>query len=196
MSHRKFSNNRYEEIKKEVLIMFQDAEYDSFPIDCFEIAKRLRYVIRRYSELEPDALIESLAISKDGYSRVEPDPNTGMYRYVIYYNDWTPNRGRQRWTIFHEIGHICLGHHDNPSGNEKTEDDEADFFAKYAMDPPPLVHAKHCQNPDDVCYVFSTSGEFSVYAFEYYRKWLYDGPPNLSVTELEILRQFHFDTAA
>ena len=37
----KFSDARYDEIKKEILFMFEETDTDSTPIDCFEIARRL-----------------------------------------------------------------------------------------------------------------------------------------------------------
>ena len=129
----KFSDARYEEIKKEVLFMFEETETDTYPIDCFEIARRLHYVLRPYSALGWDAYLEALDESDEGYSKVETDPVTGMNYYVIYYNDMGHGMRNIRWTIFHEIGHIYLGHHDNPPGNEQLEEDEANFFAKYAM---------------------------------------------------------------
>jgi len=39
--HGKFSDARYEEIKQEVLFMFEETETDTLPIDCFEIARKL-----------------------------------------------------------------------------------------------------------------------------------------------------------
>ena len=187
----KFSDARYEEIKKEVLFMFEETETDTYPIDCFEIARRLHYVLRPYSALGWDAYLEALDESDEGYSKVETDPVTGMNYYVIYYNDMGHGMRNIRWTIFHEIGHIYLGHHDNPPGNEQLEEDEANFFAKYAMCPPPLLHATKCSCPQDVYDKFDASGEFSGYAYEYFQNWLYRGPREYLPYEIELLKLFH-----
>ena len=187
----KFSDARYEEIKKEVLFMFEETETDTYPIDCFEIARRLHYVLRPYSALGWDAYLEALDESDEGYSKVETDPVTGMNYYVIYYNDMGHGMRNIRWTIFHEIGHIYLGHHDNPPGNEQLEEDEANFFAKYAMCPPPLLHATKCSCPQDVYDKFDASGEFSGYAYEYFQNWLYHGPREYLPYEIELLKLFH-----
>ena len=66
-------------------------------------------------------------LSKNGMSQRElaekvgvtevTEPQTGMNRYVIYFNDSIANTGRLRWNIFHEIGHIYLGHHDHPDNS-------------------------------------------------------------------------------
>ncbi len=187
----KFSDARYEEIKKEVLFMFEETETDSYPIDCFEIARRLRYVLRPYSTLGFVDYLAALEESSEGYSKVETDATTGMNIYVIYYNDMDHCIGNIRWTVFHEIGHIYLGHHDNPPGNEQTEEDEANFFAKYAMCPPPLLNATECRCPQDVLDKFNTSGQFSGFAFEYFQNWLVNGPRNYLPYEIEMLKLFH-----
>lgn len=191
----KFDNARYEEIKQEVLSMFEETETDTFPIDCFEIARKLRYVVIPYSELDVFSRRATFEESDEGFSRVEMNPSTGMYYYAIYYNDAIQCAGRIRWSIFHEIGHIVLGHHDNQAGNEQTEEDEANFFAKYAMCPPPLLNAAGCKCPEDVLLQFDTSEEFSNYAFDYFVNGRDKGPKNYLPYELQMLRQFHFNAA-
>ena len=118
--------------------MFEECEISSYPIDCFDIANKLYYVLKPYSSLPPDEYMNALCIDTDGFSGVEQNPVTGMNQYVIYYNDHAQYE-RMRWTIFHEIGHIYLGHHDNPDDSNSTiEEAEANFFAKYAIAPPLL----------------------------------------------------------
>ena len=106
------TKERLVEIKHEVIFMFEECEIITYPIDCFAIAKKLYYVLRPYTSLNPEEYRKALATDPDGYSTVEMNPVTGMNEYVIYYNDCA-KEGRMRWTIFHEIGHIYLGHHDN-----------------------------------------------------------------------------------
>lgn len=76
------SNERYEELKKLVVEMFEEAEVNSLPIDCFYIAKKLKYVLRPYSQLDLEAYLDAMDISVEGYSQVEKNPVTGMYEYV------------------------------------------------------------------------------------------------------------------
>lgn len=84
MSRRgKFSDTRYEEIKQEVIFMFEEAETNTIPIDCFEIARKLHYDLRRYSTLDRGAYLEAIKISNEGYSTVEMDPVIELNRYVI-----------------------------------------------------------------------------------------------------------------
>lgn len=185
------SDDRLEEIKKEITFMYEECGIETCPIDCFEIARKLFYVLRPYSTLNPTQLQEALAIDPDGYSKVEYNSQTGMYQYVIYYND-SGIHGRIRWTIFHEIGHIYLGHHDNPDNrNLIYEEAEAEFFAKYAFAPPPLVRAHKCTNPYEVADIFDASFEAACNIFEYYTKRRNYGPRNLTRFELKILTLFH-----
>ncbi len=193
--HGKFSYDRYEEIKREVIFMFEETETDTYPIDCFEIARRLYYRLYPYSMLDNDKRVKALETSEAGYSRVELDPRTQMFHYCIYYNDQERSIGNIRWTIFHELGHIFLGHHDNPTGIEQLEEAEANFFAKYAMCPPPLLNATKCQSPIDVCIKFNTSDQFSCYAYEYFQNWLNNGPINYLPYEIDLLRLFHIAAA-
>ena len=43
---------------------------------------------------------------------------------------------RIRFTIIHEIGHIFLGH----TKHSDLAESEADFFARYSLAPPPIIH--------------------------------------------------------
>ena len=171
--------------------MFEETEVHSHPIDCFAIAEKLRYVLRPYSSLCHEEQQLALAVDQDGYSRVEIDIFTGMNVYVIYYNDEGRNIGRIRWTIFHEIGHIYLGHHDHPDDElSDIEEAEADFFAKYAIAPPPLIRVLKCQDMWDIQNAFNTSCEAASYIYDYYQKRVAFGSRYFEGFELELVRLF------
>jgi Zn-dependent peptidase ImmA (M78 family) len=93
-----------------------------------------------------DEIIEFLgselgAIAKDSKKK----------RYVIYYNDTKYNRGLDRFTVAHELGHYFLNHYDrvdkavlNRGGfNEKeyqSIENEANCFARNLLSPVPLYN--------------------------------------------------------
>lgn len=184
------TDERCDAIKKEVLFMFEECEVTTYPIDCFAIAEKLFYVLRPYTSLPPEEYSKALRKDPDGFSQVETNPESGLNEYVICYND-RANEGRMRWTIFHEIGHIYLGHHDNPDDSQIiTEEAEADFFAKYSLAPPPLVNIARCQCPTDVAICFNVSGQASTYIFIYYQKWMQYGPREYEPFEIELLELF------
>ena len=185
------SSTRCDEIKQEVLYMYEETETHTWPIDCFAIAKALNYIVVPYSYCSVQDMI---AIDEDGFSKVVYNPWTGLYNYVIYYNDAQTNEGRLRWTIFHEIGHIYLGHHDNPDDSlSEIEEAEADFFAKYAIAPPPLINAADCKDMWDVQGIFRTSAQAAEYIYDYYRKWLQYGPQGFLPFEVKLLKQFNIE---
>lgn len=191
MSRSKLSDRRCDEIKEEVLFLYEECDVHTYPIDCLGIARKLYYVLRPYSSLSPDYLLKASTISTDGYSLVEVNQSTGMNQYVIYYNDLSGNRGRMRWTVFHEIGHIYLGHHDNEDDSlSDIEEAEADFFAKYAIANPPLVNISHCERPEDIETKFDTSREASLNLYEYYMKWKNFGPRDYLPFEEKIIERF------
>lgn len=179
------SDDRYEVIKQEVVDMYEDCELTTYPIDCFEIARRLNYKLIPYSRLSGKKLIAAMQISTDGFHVLVEEKATGMFRWVIFYNDaccWE----RQRWTILHEIGHIRLDH----TQESDLAETEANFFAKYSIAPPPLVHIAHCEDYVDIANKFDMSLQAAYYAMNYYQKWLQYGPIDFEPNEVRMLRLF------
>lgn len=191
MSRSILSDDRLDEIKNEVTFLYEECEVHTYPIDCFAIANKLHFVLRPYSSLTLGDYLDACDESDDGFSRVEQDPMSKMNYYVIYYNDSKPF-GRMRWTIFHEIGHIYLGHHDIPDTikSYRIKEAEADFFAKYAIANPVLCNITECSCPGDIEANFQTSCEASIYLFDYFQKWLRFGPPEYLPFEQRIVVMF------
>lgn len=185
------THSQCDEVKQDVADMFEECDIHTWPIDCFEIARKLHYVLRPYSSLSPEELIDAYNEDPDGFSKVEMNSETEMYQYVIYYNDATGNEGRIRWTIFHEIGHIYRGHHDNPDdSNSEIEEAEADLFAKYAIAPPPLIRYLKITRPEEIQDTFCTSLEASFNIMDYFWKRVQYGPRNMESFEIQIIRLF------
>ncbi len=179
-------------IKQDVADMLEECEIHTLPIDCFEIAKRLHYVLRPYSSLGQTKSHEARTMDPDGFSRVEINPETDMYQYVIYYNDEHKSEGRIRWTVFHEIGHIYRGHHDNPDNNNSViEEAEAELFAKYAIAPPPLISYLKITSTEAIQETFRTSYEASYNILDYYRKRVLYGPQKPESFERQIMDLFY-----
>ena len=74
------SDDRYEVIKQEVVDMYEDCELTTYPIDCFEIARRLNYKLIPYSRLSGKKLIAAMQISTDGFHVLVEEKATGMFR--------------------------------------------------------------------------------------------------------------------
>ena len=160
-SYWKLTDEEYEFIKGEVIHIFEKYNIRCIPFSGFEIASKMKITLIAYTGLSKRKLKKALEVSEDGFF-IETNG-----REFIYYNDIDRCYERQNWTILHEIGHIVLDH----MGHSEHEEDEADFFAKYAIAPPVLVHKIGAECPEDIYNVFDISYEAAGYAYEYYCSW-------------------------
>ena len=178
----RLKDETYEYIKQVVIDNFIYYKIRGIPINPFEIAITLGITIIPYSALSERARELSLKTSVDGYSVPGNDGS-----YTIYYNDKCRSYGRVKNTIMHEIAHFLLGHtQDGPS-----EEAEANFFAKYALAPPPLIHNMRGEiNPHTITEVFQISVSAALNAFDYYQKWFRFGGDNYTEYEIQLLELF------
>jgi Zn-dependent peptidase ImmA (M78 family) len=133
-----------------------------------------------YSKLPAHVRKLVLASQEDGCCMPREDG-----QIYIYYNDrklW----GRIRFTILHEIGHIALDHQEQSDVAEA----EANFFAKYAIAPPPLVHALGIPNVYQIMERFETTDECAHYVLNYYYKWLNYGAYHYTFNESRLQALF------
>lgn len=158
----KMTNDEYEFIKGEVTHIFANYKVKCIPVSGFEITSKMDITLVPYSCLSDKKLEAARRASKDGFFLAY------NCREYIFYNDMDRNYERQNWTILHEVGHIVLDH----TGHSDREEAEADFFAKYAIAPPVLIHKIKAKSVDDIYKVFDISLEAAEYAFDYYKKWL------------------------
>ncbi len=177
-------DERYEFLKGEVISLFERCHICSWPINGFELAHKLGIALIAYSSLSPQRLKAAQDCSPDGFYREAPDG-----REQIFYNDKALYE-RTNMTLLHEIGHCVLDHQVLPGQSSEQDETEANFFAKYAAAPPPLVHQFAPQSPDDIKEAFNISQEAAGYAYEYYLKWLRCRVTDYTEYELRLLRLF------
>ena len=147
-----------------------------------------------YSYLSPDKQEEAFQRSDEGFSQIELI--NGMYRFVIYYNDYEPNFRKVRFTIFHEIGHCYLGHLSDPAGKSYDElESEANFFARTAIAPLPLINTIKCQDEWEISDEFNVSLLSSGYIYHAYNMWLQFGPAFYLEHEVKLLQLFGVNAA-
>lgn len=180
----RLSEIRYEEIKGEVIDIFSRYDVRCIPISGFELAYKMGIKLIAYSSLSDKKQSAVFRISSDGFYFEPGDGNE-----YIYYNDNICYR-RANMTILHEIGHCVLGHY-NGMNHEEAEA-EANFFAKYAVAPPPLIHLINPKQPQDIANAFEISYEASEYAMDYYCKWFRNHEQSgvYSECEKQLLRLF------
>lgn len=153
----------YDYIEEEANNLVEDLGFRFFPLNCFEVAERLGIVVIPYSELPEHARNEALAKSEDGYSRRKNG------KYVICYNDEKPPT-RIKFTIWHEIGHIQLGHLDGCEKSEERIEAEANHFAAYILAPLVFVFLLRLETPNDIADTFGISIDCACNVYTHYQK--------------------------
>lgn len=117
--------------KANEILLFE--ENSSFPIHPQNVrVSNKNIIIVSFSKYACDTgsninLLTKNGIFDDGYTIQNVRENTS----IIFYNDKIENKGRIRWTIAHEIGHIVLGHNKQCEINEV----EANTFASQLLLP-------------------------------------------------------------
>ena len=167
--------------------MFKKNDIRNIPIDCYEIATKMGIILRPYSKLSEVGLKAALAESNDGFCllRTEGVKPFTYDQWYIFYNDALQPK-RIRFTLMHEIGHVVLDHTEASDLAEA----EANFFAKYALAPPPLVNRIQPEDYVELGKAFEISNQFARYAFSYYKKWLNNGDDYYRIDEWELIDQF------
>jgi Zn-dependent peptidase ImmA (M78 family) len=178
------SHERYEEIKKIVVDLFVKYNLNSIPVSGFELATKMGIPVIPYSAIPESKRWLLCKESDDGFF-VEKDKG----EFFIYHND-QKEYGRVNNTIFHEIGHIILDH----TEESELADKEVNFFAKYALVPPVIVHKMKLNNPADIADIFSVSFEAACYAYSYYQKWLQYGFSYYTDYEITLLNLFQSES--
>lgn len=154
----RLADARYEEIKKIVVNLFERVNISCIPIDGFEISKKLGVILvpyratknpKRLKEINDDAI----CAEKDG-------------KRFIFYND-DKSYERKNFTILHELGHLELGHTEHCPLAEA----EANFFAKYAIAPPILIHKLRLGSYIEIQERFCISQSAAKNVWNYYLKW-------------------------
>ncbi|MCM1321347.1 MAG: ImmA/IrrE family metallo-endopeptidase [Bacteroides sp.] len=159
---------RCEEIKEIVADIIEEYGVVRIPIDVFALAKRLGIRLVAFSDLtecEREAFARhGITADSDGFYVLSK--KGGILIPFIFYNDCKPWE-RIRFTILHEIAHHVLDHRQQSDLAET----EANFFAKYLIAPPVLVHKIKPSDYMDIEEAFGVSWECAWNAFDYYKKW-------------------------
>lgn len=134
----------YDRIEEEANNLIEDLGIKQFPMDCFTVAFLLAVEIRGCSEFAGNDREFIVSRFQDGFTIFKAG------KYTIYYND-SLDRNRIKFTIWHEIAHIQLGHLEAgcmiPYGQME---EEANHFAAYVMAPLVFVHRLRLNSPQEI----------------------------------------------
>lgn len=113
-----------------VLKLFQTVHgFDRFPVDVAGIA-------REYSQQvfpdEPITLVHGESMPKNFEGMLLPNPKNKS-EWGIFYNSSITSKGRQNYTLGHELGHYLLHRHQSPAGIQCSDRDMHDWTSEYAQ---------------------------------------------------------------
>lgn len=163
------------DIQEKILSFYRTFSIRSFPIDHFSIVEQLGFKIRSYSELS----------TKKAAALRQLSPDACILDDTLYYESKCP-KGRVRFTIMHEIGHIVL---------ESASENDADVFASHSLAPRMAIHYSGCKNAADVVRFFGLSEEAADYAFNDYRSWHRTAVYRMSPIDKKVYEYFYSQEA-
>ena len=123
-----------------VLKIYKKCNITKFPFDCAAVLESFGYKVIPYSKIQldnPELYELCKAMSYDAFTHVNK-------KYVMF-ND-NMNKGRIRFSLMHELGHIVLNHSDQTKDN----DIEADNFAATILAPYIMIYEYSCKTYLDV----------------------------------------------
>lgn len=176
----------YDRAVMESVKTLQLYELNQVPIDLEKIIANLKLTVKLcpYSRFSKQSGMDLNAI----YDYFESEQGAVAYlrdreQYVIYYNDTLNNRGFERFTIAHELGHIFLKHHHDVKtdilrrgtiSERKYQrfEHEANCFARNLLSPVPLVERitdiEHPRSAHDIMEAFDVSYTAAVVRRDFY----------------------------
>lgn len=170
-------------VQRKVLELYQKMDIISYPIQPEAI---LKYVsqgcrIMSYQEFAKAAgcSVQDIAVlckSNSGATHYDMEQN----RYLVLYNA-AMNAGRIRWTLSHELGHICIGHlkaieEANIAYTDQREfydqfESEADYFTWNLLAPLPIMREMGVHSVAEIKATYGLSAQAAALQYDRYVKW-------------------------
>ncbi|MCR5836928.1 MAG: ImmA/IrrE family metallo-endopeptidase [Lachnospiraceae bacterium] len=130
----------YDEIDIVIVNIFLDYGIKTFPVDVFELCKKMSVALVPYSEFSYEERKLLMKKSNQGFfvkqSKTQPP--------TIYYNDLLESKGAIRLTILHELKHYIF------NDDNDDDDDLADYFARHFMGPIAFLILKQLESTNEI----------------------------------------------
>ena len=114
-----------EEILDIIVDLYEQFEISIFGFDLLKFIKDMGINLIPYSSFDSDKQMILSRYDEDGFNLINPKNN----KIEIYYNDRIIPEKRKKFTLPHEIGHICLGHNCKFGDETIHQKREANMFA-------------------------------------------------------------------
>lgn len=153
----------YDKTEAEADDLIDDLGVKNFPLNCFEIAELLGIKMHAYSEFPEEERQFIISKYQEGFSLF----NNNCFH--IYYND-SLDYNRTKFTVWHEIGHIQLGHFDSDNKISQKQEEEANHFAAYLMAPLSMIYKLNLEDPQKIAEIFEISIDLACNAYTHYTR--------------------------
>lgn len=151
----RWSSKDYDDMAKLVIDIYTDYKIKEFPVNAHKTCQMLGINIVPYSAFSEEQTEILLKKSNEAFYV----PMAKGKLPIIYYNDKVSNKGRKRYSIFHELKHFV---NDDKTESE-YEEDMADYFSKYFMCPIPYLVYNNITDTNEIISKFDVSYEVSCY---------------------------------
>lgn len=156
----RLSNARYERIKTDVATLYKKYEIKEIPINPFILCQKMNVKLVKYSDLCINERELFVKLQPDGFKDESED---GI---IIFYNDMQ-SPSKIKFTLLHEIGHIVRGHKEF----SPLAESEAEWFAAYAIAPPPVINLFEISDFIDIMEIFDTTYNCAWHSMSRYLNW-------------------------
>lgn len=188
---------RWERTKRIAYRFLIEHGISTLPVDPFMIARLLGIPVASAGEMSEFMKQSRLYVLKKIIKS-----NDGSVVFIdgaqfIAYNETIRSKGRIRWTITHEIGHIVLNHlvdfkktRVERGGLTKKEyrvlEREADFFAGHVLAPPVILHKINAIKYSEILRICNLSKEAAINRAGFQNRWR----PTINELSFKLILQF------
>lgn len=129
--------------------LYEEIGIKEFGFDLEVAIKKLDINLIPYSSFESKKRL-LLGFDEDGFNCVNPHTN----KVEIYYNDEISPKERIKFTLPHELGHVCLGHNVGSDTETQEQNKEANEFAREFYCPQAFIMHYNLKTASDLVSAF------------------------------------------
>lgn len=177
------TGKRYFKLRDLAWHILLDSGVDILPVDLGAIAANKGWALLSYQQHAAAlAMIDKAELRKqrEGFSCEVAG------RAIVCYGE-VENKGRMRWTIAHEFGHLALRH---SAAVVENYEQEANMFARRLLAPMGVLRACEVQDQREIAELCAISAQAAEYAYNRYIELMGRGKFYTSELEIKLRDQF------